>query len=63
MAAHKIERSRWPHYLAPQLSGRAQLAFVALPITDSANYTDDAIKAVILMRYDLNEEAYRCRRI
>eukprot|EP00731_Ephydatia_muelleri_P038325 Em0721g1a len=57
MAAHKIERSRWPHYLAPQLSGRAQLAFVALPITDSANY--DAIKAAILMRYDLNEEAYR----
>ena len=56
MAAHKIERSRWPHYLAPQLSGRAQLAFVALPITDSANY--DAIKAAILMRYDLNEEAY-----
>ncbi|KAL5516832.1 hypothetical protein EMCRGX_G002255 [Ephydatia muelleri] len=57
MAAHKIERSRWRHYLAPQLSGRAQLAFVALPITDSANY--DAIKAAILMRYDLNEEAYR----
>ena len=57
MAAHKIERGRWPHYLAPQLSGKAQLAFVALPITDSANY--DAIKAAILMRYDLNEEAYR----
>lgn len=57
MAAHKIDQGRWPHYLAPQLSRRAQLAFVALSITDSSNY--DAIKAAILMRYDLNEEAYR----
>ena len=57
MVAHKIDRGRWPHYLVPQLSGRAQLAFVALSITDSSNY--DAIKAAILMRYDLNEEAYR----
>ena len=56
MAAHKFDRGRWPHYLAPQLSGRAQLAFVALSITDSSNY--DAIKAAILIRYDLNKEAY-----
>ena len=41
--------------MAPQLSGRAQLAFVALPIADLANY--DAIIAAILMHYDLNEEA------
>ena len=30
---------------SPQLSGRAQLAFLALPIMDSANY--DAIKGAI----------------
>lgn len=59
MAAHRIERGRWPHYLAPQLSGRAQLAFLALPVVDSADY--DAIRAAILTRYDLNEEAYRNR--
>ena len=53
MAAHKIVQGRWLHYLAPQLSGRAQLAFVELSIMDSSNY--DAIKAAILMRYDLNE--------
>ena len=26
MEAHKVDPSRWPHYLTPQLSGKAQLA-------------------------------------
>ena len=59
MEAHKVPESRWPHYLAPQLTGRAQLAFVALPITESAKYP--AIRNAILARYDINEEAYRRR--
>ena len=46
MGAHKVDKSRWPHYLAPQLTGRAQLAFAALPTIDSDDY--EAIKAAIL---------------
>eukprot|EP00731_Ephydatia_muelleri_P005756 Em0003g4a len=34
MAAHTVEKERWPHYLAPQLAGKAQLAFAALSITE-----------------------------
>ena len=56
--AHKI-KGRWAHYLAPQLTGWAQLAFPALLTADSAKY--DAIKQVILQWYDINEETYRRR--
>ena len=35
MKAHKVEEDRWAQYLAPQLTGRAQLA---LPIADSGKY-------------------------
>ena len=59
MTAHMVDKERWPHFLVPQLSGRAQLAFAALPTTDSGDY--EAIKAAILARYDINEEAYRRR--
>ena len=58
MQAHKIE-GRWVHYLAPQLTGQAQLAFAALLTADSAKY--DVIEQVILQRYDINEEAYQRR--
>ena len=59
MAAHKVEKNRWSQYLAPQLSGRAQLAFAALPATSASDY--DAIKTAVLARYDINEESYRRR--
>ena len=59
MTAQKVEESCWSQYLAPQLTGKAQLAFAALPGEDSGNY--DAIKAAILQRYDITEEAYRRR--
>ena len=58
-AAHKVEKERWPHYLAPQLAGKAQLAFAALSITGVGEYK--AIKEAILTRYNINEEAYRNR--
>ena len=45
--------------LAPQLTGKAQLAFAALSSTEAKDY--DAIKAAILARYDVNEETYRRR--
>ena len=59
MEAHKVEKGRWAHYWAPQLTGRAQLAFAALPTTESGKY--ESIKAAILQQYDINEEAYRRR--
>ena len=59
MAAHKVEKERWPHYLVPQLAGKAQLAFAALSITEVGEY--EAIKDAILTRYNINEEAYRNR--
>ena len=59
MEAHKVPQERWAHYLAPQLTGRAQLAFAALPTADAGKY--GAIKPAILTRYDINEEAYRRR--
>ena len=59
MAAHEIRRDQWPYRLAPQLTGKAQLAFAALSATEARDY--DAIKAAILARYDINEEAYRRR--
>ena len=59
MAAHEITMNQWPYHLAPQLTGRAQLAFAALSSTEARDY--DAIKAAILARYDINEEAYRRR--
>ena len=59
MTAHMVNKDRWPHFLAPQLSGRAQLAFATLPTEQSADYS--AIKAAILARYDIHEEAYRRR--
>eukprot|EP00731_Ephydatia_muelleri_P035011 Em0091g14a len=34
MAAHKVEKEQWLHYLAPQLAGKAQLALAALAITE-----------------------------
>ena len=59
MAAHKVEKNRWSQYLAPQLSGRAQLAFAALTASSAGDY--DAIKTAVLARCDINEESYRRR--
>ena len=55
LTAHGIDEARWPQFLAPQLTGKAQLAFAALPTTSSDDYK--AIKAAILARYGINENA------
>ena len=58
MGAHEITRDQWPYHLAPQLTGKAQLALL---LTEARDY--DAIKAAILARDDIDEEAYsRCIR-
>ncbi|KAL5518162.1 hypothetical protein EMCRGX_G003848 [Ephydatia muelleri] len=55
MAAHKVGKERWPHYLAPQLAGKALLAFAALSITEVGEY--EAIKDAIAMKM-LNTERH-----
>ena len=59
MAANEVSRERWSFQLAPQLTGKAQQAYAALPPGDAKSY--DAVKEAILRRYDITEETYRQR--
>ena len=59
MAAHRVEEAHWAYKLAPQLTGRAQQAYAALPADQAGTY--EVVKAAILRRYDINEETYRQR--
>ena len=59
MEGQKIEKANWTQCLAPQLTGRVQLAVAALPSKDLGVY--DTLKEAILARYDIKEEAYRRR--
>ena len=54
MTAQKVEESCWLQYLVPQLTGKAQLAFAALPGEDSGNY-----KAIKTAYKDRNPSALR----
>ena len=56
MMAHEVSKERWSFKLAPQLTGRAQQAYAALPPDDAKSY--EAVKVAILRRY---EETYRQR--
>ena len=56
MKAYEIQKERWSFKLAPQLIGKAQQAYAALPPDDSRDY--DKLKDAILRRYDINEESY-----
>ena len=49
MDAYKITKEQWTYYLAPQLTGKAQQAFAALPSEESRAY--DGVKTAILLRY------------
>ena len=59
MVAHEVNRERWSFKLAPQLTGKAQQAYAALPPDEAKTY--DAVKRAILRRYNINEETYRQR--
>ena len=59
MQAYDISREQWTNYIAPQLTGKAQQAFAALPTGESKDY--DGVKAAILKRYGVSEETYRRR--
>ena len=56
MQAYNIPPEQWIYYVAPQLTGRAQQAFAALPTGESKDYV--RVKAAILMRYGVSEETY-----
>ena len=59
MVVHGVDRSRWAYKLAPELTGKAQLAYAAMDTAASGDYEE--LKAAILRRYDINEETYRQR--
>ena len=59
MEAYSVERRKWACQFAPQLSGRAQKAYTALPSAEANDY--EQLKKAILKRYDINEETYRQR--
>ena len=46
MDAYKLSTEQWTYYLAPQLTGKAQQAFAAIPKEESSTY--DGVKAAIL---------------
>ena len=54
-----VDKSRWTCLLAPQLTGKAQQAHVAMAADASNDY--DQLKIAILRRYNINEETYRQR--
>ena len=59
MQAYEVAPERWAYKLAPQLTGRAQQAYAAMPAEEAGDY--EALKIAILRRYDICEETYRQR--
>ena len=59
MHRYGVGKNRWSYRLAPNLTGKAQQAFAALPAASVGDY--DQLKAAILKRYDVNQETYRLR--
>ena len=51
MQPHEITEDCWPFHLAPQLTGKAQVAYAAVSSTEIGDYK--TIKTAILARYDL----------
>ena len=59
MTAYGVDPVRWAFKLAPQLTGRVQQAYAALPASEAGDY--EQLKKLILRRYDISEETYRQR--
>ena len=59
MEGYDIPEERWAFWLAPKLTGPAQLAHTSLPNDEAKVYVD--VKRAILMRYDVDGETYRQR--
>ena len=54
-----MEQDKRTAILAPQLTGKAHLAYTAMSDKDAQDY--DRVKAAIFQCYDINEETYRRR--
>ena len=59
MNVYEVPQNWWAYKLAPQLTGRAQQAYAAMPSEEAGNY--ELVKAAILRRYDISEKTYRQR--
>ena len=59
MVAHEVEEEKWAFKLAPNLSGKAQLAYAAMDSEGAKDY--EQVKETILLRYNINTETYRQR--
>ena len=59
MQVYEVDPARWAFKLAPQLTGRAQQAYAALPASEIGDY--ERLKDAILRRYDISEETHRQR--
>ena len=59
MTVHRVDRTLWVVHLAPQLAGRAQQAYAALPSDTAGDYEE--VKKAILRRCDISSETYRQR--
>ena len=57
MTVHGVDQRLWVVHLAPQLAGRAQQAYAALPAEKAGDYSE--VKKAILRRYDISPETYR----
>ena len=56
---HGVDRDKCAAILAPQLTGKACLAYTAMTDADAKDY--DRVKAAIFQQYDINEEMYHRR--
>ena len=59
MANARITEEFWSAHLAPQLTGKAQLAYAALSQEDARGYW--TTRMAILKRYNIDTECYRIR--
>ena len=57
MRAYEVKEEPWALKIAPQLTGKAQQAYVAMKAEDAGNY--QVVKEAILRRYDISEQTYR----
>lgn len=56
MTAYEVPRNRWAFRLAPQLTGKAQQAYVGIAVAESADY--NLLEAAILKRNKISNETY-----
>ena len=56
---YNAKAERWVYKLAPNLTGKAQLAYAGMSSAEEGDYKALKEATGILKRYDINEEAYQ----